>query len=88
MSWVHLSDTKPKAQKQYDCCICDEVIERGEKHVARRGAGEGQIVTMRMHFDCEECSKTWDIMEWECHLPGDCTRQEVREALERKSKGK
>jgi hypothetical protein len=84
MSWTHLSDTTPKARKQYRCDICNEIIEVGEDHVARRGAGEGRIVTMRMHLDCEEFSKAWDQMDWECHCPGDCTRQEVRDSLARK----
>ena len=83
MSWHHFEDTKPKARKLYYCDICGEEIQPGEVHVARRGAGEGRVVTSRMHLDCEMLSKRWDQMEWECHLPGDCTRQDVRDALER-----
>ena len=83
MSWHHFADTKPKARKLYYCDICGENIEPGEVHVARRGVSDGRVVTSRMHLDCEMLSKRWDQMEWECHFPGDCTRQDVRDALER-----
>lgn len=84
MSWTHLSDTQPRARKTYPCRVCLENIEVGEKHVARRGVGDEGPVTIRFHDECERITKSWDLMTWETHCPGDCTRQEVREALERR----
>jgi len=74
MYWIHLSDTVPRARKEYHCDICATRIERGEVHVARRGILEEHLVTMRMHLECEELSSNWTEDEWECHLPGDVKR--------------
>jgi hypothetical protein len=74
MSWTHLEDTKPKARKNYWCDICAEKINVGEAHVARRGIGDVGPMTSRMHIECEEMTKKWDLMEWEGHFPGDVRR--------------
>lgn len=78
MSWVHFSDTTPKARKRHYCEVCGQDILIGETHVARSGAYDGKPRTVRMHFECEELSSRWDQQDWECHSPGDAERP-VRE---------
>lgn len=54
MSWVHTSDTFPRARKQYRCRGCYEPIEKGEVHLARRGFDCDGPLTTRWHKECEE----------------------------------
>lgn len=69
MSWTHLSDTKPKARKRYNCELCGQPIEPGQQHVARRGVCDGDMVTARMHIYCESVTRVenWNSADWECY---------------------
>lgn len=80
MSWTHLSDTKPKARKDYRCLLCELPIPKGTVHVARRGIDDSGLCTTRMHTACELVSKDWGIEEWENQDPYEFRRelQEVK----------
>jgi len=65
MSWIHLSDTLPKARKQYRCELCGVEIPKGMEHVARRGIGDDGPITFRMHKPCEVVTRDWDESDWE-----------------------
>jgi len=68
MAWTWFNDTKPKARKKYGCDLCGRKIQIGEKHIARRGADNGEAFTNRMHLDCEDVTRknSWDESDWEC----------------------
>lgn len=68
--WTFLNDTKPKARKEYRCMLCDHMILKGEKHVARRGIEDDGPITVRMHTACEKLTRDWTQDDWECHEPG------------------
>jgi hypothetical protein len=61
MSWPHLSDTTPKARKQYRCDICNEVIEVGEMHVARRGIRWNGSATVRAIAHVKRFGMNWNV---------------------------
>ena len=65
MSYTHFNDTTPKAAKDYFCELCDRKINKGEKHIARRGVFDNEVETLRMHIDCENLSQEWDDNQWE-----------------------
>ena len=69
MSWTHIQDTTPKARKEYECLLCGMKIPKGAVHTARSGVGDDGFDTFRMHHACEEKTRKWDAMNWECH---DC----------------
>lgn len=77
----HLSDTTPKARRNYLCYLCGRMILKGEVHVARRGIDIDGPYTCRMHPGCEQETKTWTEFDWEIH---DCV--DFREELERKKR--
>lgn len=84
MSWVTMSENKTcKARKKHRCDVCDEAINPGETQVTRSGVQEREgWYTMHMHPICEEYSRKWDSMQWECHSPGDVTYKEVLKAIQ------
>jgi hypothetical protein len=45
--------TTPVASKQYKCFYCDEIIHRGDMHVKRVGARDGDFSYIRAHADCD-----------------------------------
>lgn len=65
MSWTHFSDTTPRARKRYRCVLCNEFIEVGETHVARRGTDEEGPLTCRMHTECEAATQDWSWDDWD-----------------------
>jgi hypothetical protein len=65
MSWTWLSDTKPRARKQYHCDLCGRAIEHGQEHVARRGIGDDGPVTLRMHIICCEITKLYQWTDFD-----------------------
>lgn len=71
MSYTHFSDTTPKARKKYRCYLCERTIEVGVKHVARRGADDGQAFAFRMHIECEKLTAKWDEDDWLYHEPSE-----------------
>ena len=70
MGWQHISDTTPKARKEYQCCLCGEIIPIGEKHVYRFGSDDGDGLSSRMHIECEEAASDWDNLDWESSSVG------------------
>jgi len=77
VSWIHLSDSNPKARKNYRCRVCYETIQVGETHVARRGIGDDGPDTCRMHSECcdyMDAENDQDI--WEL-APGFISRAEI-----------
>jgi hypothetical protein len=72
MSWTHLRDTAPIAQKPYKCFLCGESIEPGTRYVVRSGIQGSEFMAFRMHVECEqETARNWDIYDWETFSPGD-----------------
>lgn len=65
MCWTHLSDTKPKARKKHVCYLCGYFIQQGEVYDNRVGVFDGDIVTQRMHLECEEVTRNWKQEDWE-----------------------
>ena len=66
MSWEHLRDAKPVARKQHRCMLCERPIAVGAQHVIRCGISHGEFSSFRMHAACEEATRDWDEMDWEC----------------------
>ena len=66
MSWTHLSDTEPRARREYRCCLCGLRIRQNARHVARRGVLDDKPVTTRMHAVCEDAASEWEEEGWEC----------------------
>ena len=64
MSWNHIRDEKPKARKDHTCYLCELRIPKGTVHVCRTGSFDGELVTQRMHKQCEFATQDWDD-EWE-----------------------
>lgn len=69
MSWTYLNDTTPRARKKHTCNLCDLPIAIGEIHVARRGVSDGEMITARMHTDCEKLTSGWTQDDWETYDP-------------------
>ncbi len=67
MGWQHLSETTPKAAKDYRCYLCGLPITKGTKHVYRVGSDCGEIISTRMHIECESLTKNWKVEDWETH---------------------
>lgn len=81
MGWTHFSDTKPKARKAHVCELCGLSIAVGQEHVARRGVNDGEIMTLRMHPDCERVTQDWHQDDWECGMDHHAFRQELAEFI-------
>jgi hypothetical protein len=52
MGYELLSETRPKARKQYNCIWCGEAIAIREVHVKMAGVYDGEFQTNRFHYDC------------------------------------
>lgn len=81
MSWRHFSDTTPKAQKDFQCYLCERTIPKGEVHRCRRGANEDGMVVMRMHQTCVQKTRDWDQSCWESHDAGEFRYWELEEGV-------
>ena len=69
MSWTFLSDTAPKARKDYMCELCCRGIKKGTVHAARRGIGDDGPCTFRMHTACKGMTHAWTNEDWEYSDP-------------------
>lgn len=76
-SWRHLNDTEPRARRDHPCYLCGLPIQKGERYVCRRGVSDRELVTCRMHRECQRLSRDWDEWDWLYHEPA-----EFREWLE------
>jgi hypothetical protein len=56
MSYVLISETRPKAKKQYDCIWCVEKIEAGETHIHEVSKYDRQFQDHRWHPECHEAA--------------------------------
>jgi len=83
--YTHLNDSWPVARKPHKCRLCGLSIEKGEKHLARRGAFEGTLFTDRMHSDCNQVTvdHNWHEEEWE-YLDVQEFNRELKEWKEKK----
>ena len=81
MSWTHLGDTWPKARKNYRCELCALPIPKAAEYVARCGVSAGELVTFRMHVDCEKVTRLWDPDDWICDIDHSEFRRELKEFL-------
>lgn len=79
MAWQHLSDSRPKARKRHSCYLCCNSIQPGQVYVRRNGVEGREFHSVAMHLECEEQTRDWDYIDWECFTPGDwpdeCTPQ-------------
>lgn len=50
--FILLSETFPKARKEYKCIWCGEAIVKGEKHSHLASKYEGSFQDQRWHSDC------------------------------------
>ena len=66
MSWIFLRQSEVKARKEHKCLCCGEEILVGEKYIERVGTDEKDIISMKMHKECENESSRWDDDDWEC----------------------
>ena len=82
MSWTWLGDTTPVARKDYQCCLCELVIPKGKKHIARRGICDDRPITSRMHIACVQLTRDLNWGEWDWETATDA--QEFRGELARK----
>jgi hypothetical protein len=74
MNWTHLRDTKPTARKEHQCFCCCEPIMIGDTYVQRSGVMDGNLDTFRMHLECEEATREWDLFDWESFSSGAMSR--------------
>ena len=53
----HMWTTTPKAAKEYRCCECGSIIDKGEKHQLIKGIWDG---TWDKYRTCEFCASVRD----------------------------
>ena len=73
MSWTCLREKTVIAKKEHRCFMCMETIEKGDKYVRRVGVDD-EMLTMKMHPECENASIGWGIDDWESFREGDLKR--------------
>ena len=56
MSYILLSETEPKARKEYHCIWCPEKIAKGEKHVHESSKYDGDFQDHRWHLECRKAA--------------------------------
>ena len=59
MSYQLISETRPKARKQYDCIWCVEKIAAGEAHIHEVSKYDGELQDHRWHPECHEAAQTY-----------------------------
>lgn len=56
MDYQLISETKPKARKEYACVWCVEKIKKGEIHVHETSTYCGDFQDHRWHPECKEAA--------------------------------
>jgi hypothetical protein len=56
MGYVLLSESCPKARKDYMCIWCGQKIIKGDVYYRRSGAWEGSVATDQWHPECNQAS--------------------------------
>ena len=54
-----ISETRPKARKQYNCIWCPEKIQKGEVHFHEVSKYDGEFQDHRWHLECEKAAQAW-----------------------------
>ena len=57
MTWLHLSDSTPVARKPHRCSWCGEPIHAGDRYACSTGLWEGELITNRMHPECDAAAQ-------------------------------
>lgn len=73
MSWTFLEEITVKARKEHSCFCCGETILKGTKYVKRTGVDD-EIMTMKMHPECEKATSKLSPDEWESFSEGELER--------------
>lgn len=50
----HLSTRNHKSKKKYECCSCQQTIEKGEEYTKSVGTYDGYFVSNPWHVECYE----------------------------------
>jgi len=75
MSYQLLSETEPKARKDYRCIWCPEKILKGEKHIHETSKYDGDFQDHRWHPECKQASdKFFRLTGEEEFDPHSCKR--------------
>lgn len=59
-----ISQTKPKARKEYKCDWCGLIVKKGEKHESSVLKSEGEIYNWRNHLRCAEIARKLDMFDY------------------------
>ena len=65
MSYQLLSETEPRARKEYSCIWCSEKIRKGEKHVHESSKNDGDFQDHRWHMECRTAADLFFCTSWE-----------------------
>ena len=74
MSYELLSETTPKARKDYSCIWCGEPIPKGEFHVHEVSKYDGDFQDHRWHPECIKASKEYFSADGEEFFGGEFKR--------------
>jgi hypothetical protein len=75
VSYEEISESRPKARKEYLCGWCNESILVGEVHYYRAYRNHGDFMTERLHAECDRAMirSNHDALE-EGYCPGEQKR--------------
>lgn len=59
MSYQLISETKPRARKDYRCVWCPEPILKGELHIHECSKYCGDIQDLRWHPECRDAAQAF-----------------------------
>jgi hypothetical protein len=81
MSYELISETKPKARKEYSCIWCPEKIEAGAEHVHEVSKYDGELQDHRWHPECRAAATVYFRESGEEEFsPHECKRGTTEEA--------
>lgn len=61
-------DRTIRARTDHRCDLCGLRIRRGATYVCREGVDGGDHWRLRMHPVCDDATRDWDEIAWECNL--------------------
>lgn len=81
MSYQLISQTTPKARREYDCIWCVEKIAKGETHVHEISKYDGDLQDHRWHPECLKAPETYFRESGGDEFsPHECKRGSIEEA--------
>lgn len=81
MGYELISETRPKARKEYPCIWCVEKILKGELHIREVSKYDGGLQDHRWHPECRDAaSKYFHESGEEEFPPSACKRGSMDEA--------